>query len=264
MIPKIIHYCWFGKGLMPASQKKFIKTWGDKMPKYTIKCWDESNFDIECNAYVKNAYANGKFAFVSDYVRLKALYTEGGFYFDTDIELLRSLDEFRMYSFVSGIEYFPEFEEYSWMLNENKLPRDAGTIIPYLGFLSAAMGSEPGNELIKDVIVFYDSIDIHSPDYNGAVIDGIMARIALKYGFIYSDTKQSLKDNILILPSGLFCSLQNKVSIQSYLLHHCVQSWQPKTKNQQIQIQLDKFHLLKLYKFFTGIKKQVVKSIKRK
>jgi len=262
MIPKIIHYCWFGKGLIPKSQQDCIKSWKKILPDYEIKCWDESNFDVKCIPYVSNAYKRKKFAFVSDYARLMALYEEGGFYLDTDIELYKSLDEFRGYNLISGIEYFPEFENYRHMLNEYNLPKEKGTIIPYLGFLAAVIGSEPKNGLVKDVIDFYDDINTTSPDYNGTVIDGVMASKAIKYGFIYSDIKQVLNDNMLLLHSNLFCSLPKKVNSESYLLHHCAQSWQSKTRYQEFQLRLDKLNLLKVYKRITKIKRGIISRLK--
>jgi len=177
--------------------------------------------------------------------------------------LFKSLDSFGNHQFISGIEYFPEFENYKILLNEEHTPKVSGTIVPYLGFLSAIMGAEVGNKLIFDTIQFYDSITEGHDDFDGTVIDGIMAREAVKYGFVYRDVEQQLENKMQLVPSTLFCSMPNQVTQDSYLLHHCAQSWQPKTKNQQLKIQLDKFHLLKLYKFITGMKKQIIKSIKR-
>lgn len=258
MIPKIIHYCWFGKGLMPASQKAYIQTWKKFMPGYEIKRWDESNFDINCNAYVRHAYDRKMFAYVSDYARLWALYNEGGFYFDTDVELFRSLDSLCTHRFLSGIEYFVEFEDFNHLLNENRLPIIPGTIIPNLGFLSAVLGSEANNKLINDTLQFYNRLKPQDKDFNGIVIDGVMAREAIKYGFIYQNNQQILAEDMLLLPSSLFCSMPNQRTRNSYLLHHCAQSWCPKTKNQQLQLFLDKLHLLTIYKKITAMKRQLL------
>ncbi len=263
MIAKLIHYCWFGKGIMPSSQKDYIKSWKRYMPGYKIKFWNESNFDINCNVYVRNAYQNKKYAFVSDYARLIALNTEGGFYLDTDIEVFQSFNHLAEHKFVSAIEYFPEFKDYTYLLNSDMLPKENCAIIPFLGFLSAFIGSEPGNGLISDMINYYDRITPDHPDYNGTVIDGVMAREAIKYGFRYIDTYQELEHNMVIYPSTLFCSMLDQVSKKSYLLHHCAQSWQPKTKIQQFQLQLDKVHLLKAYKLIAGLKKKVALSVNR-
>ena len=92
MIPKVIHYCWFGKNPLPKDVKKCIESWKKFCPDYEIKQWDESNFDVYQNDFVKSAYENKAWAFVSDYARLKIVYDEGGIYLDTDVELLRNLD----------------------------------------------------------------------------------------------------------------------------------------------------------------------------
>ena len=93
MIPKIIHYCWFGRGEMPELVQKCIASWHTYMPDWKYRLWTEDNFDIaSAPAYVQEAYAAKKYAFVSDYVRLWALEREGGVYLDTDVELLRSFE----------------------------------------------------------------------------------------------------------------------------------------------------------------------------
>lgn len=105
MIPKIIHYCWFGGKPKPKDVIRFIDTWKKCLPDYFIKEWNESNYDIQgaCN-YVKEAYKKGKFAFVSDYVRIYALYTEGGIYLDTDVEVINSYSALLSYHAFIGLE----------------------------------------------------------------------------------------------------------------------------------------------------------------
>ena len=92
MIPKIIHYCWFGGNPLPENVQKYIATWKKHCPDYEIKEWNEQNFDVHALPYVKQAYENRKWAFVSDVARLNALVTEGGIYMDTDVEVVRPLD----------------------------------------------------------------------------------------------------------------------------------------------------------------------------
>lgn len=104
MIPKKIHYCWFGKGKMPELALKCIESWRVNLPDYELKEWNENSFDINSNFYVKEAYESRKFAFVTDYVRLYALYTEGGIYMDTDVEVLKNLDPFLDLPAFSGFE----------------------------------------------------------------------------------------------------------------------------------------------------------------
>ena len=94
MIPKIIHYCWFGKNPLSDLAKKCIDSWKKYCPDYEIIEWNEENFDINSNVYVKEAYDSKKWAFVTDYVRLYALDKCGGIYMDTDVELLKGIDVF--------------------------------------------------------------------------------------------------------------------------------------------------------------------------
>ena len=92
-IPKIIHYCWFGGGPISAESQKCMESWKKYCPDYKISEWNDQNFDISTNRYAQQAYEANKYAFVSDYVRLAVLYEYGGIYLDTDVELVRPLDE---------------------------------------------------------------------------------------------------------------------------------------------------------------------------
>lgn len=104
MIPKTIHYCWFGKIRKPQEVEHFIKGWKEKFPDYTIKEWNETNFDYRRWKFCREAYAVGKYAFVADVCRFWALYTEGGIYLDTDIEVLGSFDSFLHHTSFIGEE----------------------------------------------------------------------------------------------------------------------------------------------------------------
>ena len=92
-IPKIIHYCWFGGNSLNKKAIACIESWKKFCPNFEIVCWDEKNSPLEDNAYVEQAYALGKWAFVSDYVRLKALWEQGGIYLDTDVELTKGMED---------------------------------------------------------------------------------------------------------------------------------------------------------------------------
>lgn len=93
-IPRIIHYCWFGPKKIPEMEQMCIASWKKKLPDYKIMFWNEQNFDVNSVSYVREAYEKEKYAFVSDYVRMYALYNYGGVYFDTDVEVLKPLDNF--------------------------------------------------------------------------------------------------------------------------------------------------------------------------
>lgn len=98
MIPKTIHYCWFGRGQKSPSVMRCIDSWKKYCPDYEIKEWNEDNFDINCCQFVKEAYATKKWAFVSDYARLYVLKGHGGIYMDTDVEVIKPLDVFLSHS----------------------------------------------------------------------------------------------------------------------------------------------------------------------
>lgn len=102
MIPKIIHYCWFGPGKMSTLERKCIQSWKKYLPDFEIKCWNEENFDVDQFAFTKEAYKEGKYAFVSDVARLYALYSDGGIYMDTDMLVIKEFEQLLAYSFFAG------------------------------------------------------------------------------------------------------------------------------------------------------------------
>lgn len=104
MIPKIIHYCWFGRGEKPKLAQKCIASWEKFCPDYEIIEWNEDNFDVDTNAYTRWCLDNKKYAFLSDYARLQIVSVYGGFYFDTDVELVKSLEPLRQHDAVFGFE----------------------------------------------------------------------------------------------------------------------------------------------------------------
>ena len=110
MIPKKIHYCWFGRGEKPRLAKKCIASWKKYCSDYEIIEWNEDNFNINLNEYTKWCYENRKYAFLSDYVRLWVVFQNGGLYFDTDVELLKSPDSLWI------IKHFLDLKQTIWLL----------------------------------------------------------------------------------------------------------------------------------------------------
>ena len=104
MIPKIIHYCWFGRNKLPKMACQCIASWRKYFPDYEIWEWNEDNFDVASVPYIEEAYESKKFAFVSDYARFKILYENGGVYFDTDVEVIRSMDDIIAAGAFMGLE----------------------------------------------------------------------------------------------------------------------------------------------------------------
>ena len=132
MIPKIIHYCWFGGESLPESAIKCINSWKKFCPDYEIIRWDESNYDVTKNVYMKEAYEAKKWGFVPDYARLDIVYNYGGIYMDTDVELLKPLDDLLGCNAYMGVE-------------------KPGIVALGLGF-----GAEKGNSVIGDLLEEYN------------------------------------------------------------------------------------------------------------
>ncbi|RKW32245.1 MAG: glycosyl transferase, partial [Lachnoanaerobaculum sp.] len=104
MIPKVIHYCWFGGKPLPKIARKCIQSWKRFCPDYEIVEWNEKNYDIHKNSYMEEAYLQKKWGFVPDFARLDIIYQNGGIYLDTDVELIRPLDELLYHRAYMGFE----------------------------------------------------------------------------------------------------------------------------------------------------------------
>ena len=239
MIPKIIHYCWFGGKTIPLETKVLIKSWHKIMPDYEFKCWTERNIDINWSVWLKQSMDNKKWAFAADYIRLYALYKFGGVYMDTDVEVYKSFDEFLPYSFFSSVEVHDVFYTIGKSkLNEDNLPYNQGETIPGLGILSALVASEPMNNYVGDCLNFYDSIPFINNDgsfYTDVIIPDFLAREAVKYGFRYEDRTQYLDKNIVIFNSTVFAGDYNSLREDSFALHFCFGTWREKTFSNRIK-----------------------------
>lgn len=238
MIPKIIHYCWFGGKEMPKQFKKYIKSWKKYCPNYELKLWNESNFDVNCNQYVKEAYENKKFAFVTDYVRLYVLYNFGGIYMDTDVEVRKPLDEFLDNEAFSGFE--------------------SSIYVP-----TGIMGSEKGNTLFKILLDYYNDRHFVKDDgtldttTNVKIITSILNERNLKLNNMY----QKL-EGITLYPSDYFCPInartrEKNITKNTYTIHWFAGSWIPtkiKIKNKIIFVLTKVFGAERLSKIINTLK----------
>ncbi|MBU3855145.1 MAG: polysaccharide biosynthesis protein [Candidatus Phocaeicola excrementipullorum] len=230
MIPKVIHFCWLSGDPYPAKIKKCMKTWKKVMPDYEWKLWNLENFDLNsAPAYVKEAVKARKWAFAADYIRMYALYTEGGFYLDSDVKVLKRFDEFRSYNFISSIEHHPTQLEKTGSIKSitTNGTRIGEEYISGMQIQAAVMGAQPGCRFVKDVLDWY-----HSKTFSNALPADmfsplIYARIAEKYGFRYIDADQDLKENIKIFRSEIFAGNKHEVTPTSYAIHYCAHSWKP-------------------------------------
>lgn len=212
MIPKKIHYCWFGRGQMPELAIKCIDSWKKHLPNYEIIEWNEDNFDINSNKYVKEAYEAKKYAFVSDYVRLYALYNHGGIYMDTDIEVLQPLDKF--------------LEHKLFMGNEREDIIQTGLI-----------GSEKEMEIIKDMMYYYSDkrFILENGRLNTLPNPKIITPIIIRrYDWKEKDELQVLEKDVVIYPIEYFCAKsfetgQLHITNNTYTVHHFSGSWHTKS-----------------------------------
>ena len=206
MIPRIIHYCWFGRGPMPALAEDCIASWRKTCPDYEIRLWCEDSFDISSNPYVKEAYEAKKYAFVTDYVRLYALYTVGGVYMDTDVELLKPLDGLLENEVFSGFE--------------------SRELIP-----TAVMGAVAGHPTVKYLLDYYEDRHFLLADgsldttTNVEIITNMMLERGLR-----QDGELQTVDGFTLYPSHILCPVLSRIEDKAYMrdavaIHHFMGSW---------------------------------------
>ena len=206
MIPKIIHYCWFGKNAMPERAKKCIDSWKKYCPDYKIVEWNENNFDIEYNDYTREAYEARKWAFISDVARLYALVQYGGIYMDTDVEVLRPLDDLLNYEAISGFESSSNIS-------------------------TGLMACEEGQSLINEFLHEYDYLHFTDKDgsYDTTTNVARITQFCLKYGFKKNNQKQTF-NGFTLFPADYFCPKDHEtkelhITNNTYTIHHFDGSW---------------------------------------
>lgn len=198
-IPPIIHSVWVGGGKKSPLMERCIASWSRHLAGYTFVEWNESNFDIEAVPFVAEAYAAKKWAFVSDYIRAHALYTQGGIYLDTDNLVLTSLDAFRKHRAFVGFER-PEY--------------------PF----TACFGAEAGHPLVKDILDYYEGRSfVLDPDDPLSANNTLSVSELLieKYGAKTDNTFQILSEGIALYPDTVLCN----PSADSSVLHIFTGTW---------------------------------------
>lgn len=207
MIPKKIHYCWFGRSPLPRSAQNCIDSWKKYMPDYEIIRWDEDSFDVNSTAYTKMCCDTKKYAYLSDYVRLVVVEREGGIYFDTDVEVLRSFDDLLDCAAFFGFE------------NEKNVTSG-------LGF-----GAEAGSIVLKQMIEEYAPL---SDGRHGVIgCPKLNTQALKKFGLVQNGQKQYCGDAV-VYPTEYFNpkdSATGKLHItkNTYSIHHysmlCIPTW---------------------------------------
>lgn len=227
MIPKVIHYCWFGRNPLPSLAEKCIESWKKYLPDYEIIEWNEDNFDVNMIPYTKEAYEAKKYAFVSDYARFWILYHYGGLYFDTDVEIIKPFDEI----ISKGPWMGCEFDITTHYVN--------GAINPGLG-----LGCVPQMKLLFDILNNYSRIHFYVDGiYNMKTIVAYTTEILLENGLNINNKIQECC-GFTIYPKDYFNPLNSEtkdieLSENTRSIHHYMASWSNKSS---------KFDVLKFFK----------------
>ena len=230
-IPKVIHYCWFGGAPLPKSVKKCISSWRRYAPDYEIIRWDESNFDFSANVYAKQAYDAGKWAFVSDYARLKIIYENGGVYLDTDVRLIKSLN-----SLTEKYDGFFGYEAGERLISTG------------LGF-----GAAKGNRFVKALLEDYENIPFIKPDgeFDQTPCPQRNTQLLVKMG-LDRQTHDSVIDNVAFLEEEVLCPInfftgEKHITDKTISIHKFDASWC--TDSTKRSLRLKKIIGIRLYCF---------------
>lgn len=224
MIPKVVHYCWFGRNQLPKLALKCIESWKKYLPDYQIKEWNEDNFDVNMIPYTRQAYAAKKYAFVSDYARFYILYQYGGLYFDTDVEVIEPIDDIIAKGPFMGCETDANL---SAEAGSNTIP----TVAPGLGLCCNA-----GHSLYKELLDLYNKLQFMDSDGNPNLktIVEYTTGLLSQYGLKNTNDIQKC-GGIWIYPKEWFCPMSPagdmNLTDNSRLIHHYAGSWlSPKSK----------------------------------
>lgn len=217
MIPKVIHYCWFGRNPLPQAALKCINSWKKYFPDYEIKEWNENNFDVEKYAYTREAYAAKKYAFVSDFARFWILYHYGGLYFDTDVEVVKDFDKIISKGPFMGFELNP-INDYGKDMRVN----------PGLG-----IGVTPMHPIYKELLDLYQSMHWVSYSESTGVMPTVVdytTNILKEKGLTVVEGIQCI-NGIYIYPTKFFCPIsinsgKLEMTDETYSIHWFNQSWQ--------------------------------------
>ena len=204
-IPKIIHYCWFGKNEMPLKEKECVAGWKKFYPDYEFKIWNEDNFDYNKCIYARQAYERGYYAFVSDYVRAKVLYEYGGIYLDTDVKIIKKL---------------PNVPEKGFLGFERR---------KFIG--TAVMAAEPESELIAELLDYYEQHEfVQQKGYIDSIANvSILTDICRRKGLIPDGRKQKIEGFEIFSRELFYPKKLNENTFETTgetcEIHMCSNSW---------------------------------------
>lgn len=218
MIPKIIHYCWLSNDPQPEMIRQCLASWRKYLPDYDIRLWNMDSLNYDAIPFTRDALAHRKWAFVSDYVRLYALYHEGGIYLDSDVRAFGQIDELLRNEFFSGLEM--RDKEHTQVFLE-----------------AAIMGATPGHPFIKKCLDRYDQRSFITPEGTPDLtpIPTILSEMLEQdYPWRRVDETQHLPDGITIYATDVIANSNCKRKRSVKLYHFNSRSWQPQTLREKI------------------------------
>lgn len=213
MIPKIIHYCWFGGNELPQSALKCIASWRKYLPDYEIKEWNESNFDVNIIPYTQEAYEAKKYAFVSDFARFWILYKYGGLYFDTDVEVIKPMNNLIARGPFMGCEIDSDINKHI-------------AVAPGLG-----LGTTPNLKIYKEILNYYETMHFLKDDgtINLTTVVHYTTHVLKKNGLKNIPGIQQVA-GIYIYPKNYFNPFDNatgrlNITQETYSIHWYSKTW---------------------------------------
>ena len=230
MIPKVIHYCWFGRNPLPPLAVKCIESWRKFLPDYEIREWNEDNFDVNAIPYTREAYEARKYAFVSDYARFKILYEHGGLYFDTDVEVIRPLDDIIARGPFMGCE-------------QDATGATAGAVAPGLG-----LGVNPGLGLYRELLDLYATLHFRNLDgsLNFKTVVQYTTELLCEHGLQNTPDIQQVA-GVWVYPKEYFCPVFGKnikFTKQTRTVHHYMASWKSKNLRKKLVMTIHNLNCL--------------------
>ena len=246
MIPKKIHYIWLSGDEKPEMIQKCLRSWERMASDFEVREWTSEDFSFETMpVFVREAYAERKWAFVSDYLRLYILFNNGGIYLDSDIYLKEPLDAFLDNQLFSFVEYHEKgFRPHRHLLDQDGNPLTEEHI-PGFGIQAAFMGSEEGHPFLRRCMDYYEDrpFRLTEGQLNTTVIaPDIFALCAREYGFKYQDNEQLLEAGIHIYPSSYVAGCFSEVRKGNYAIHCCIGSWRKNNGLKAKAVQLVQKH----------------------
>jgi len=237
MIPKTIHYCWFGGNPLPIKLRRYIESWKENLPDYKIIEWNETNFDVNSTLWTKQAYEKKMYAFVSDYVRLKVLVEYGGIYLDTDVEVVKSFND------ILELDAFGGFETDKTIT-------------------TGVIGSRKENPILKEFLSEYNKCfiaDDGTLNNDSNVLQ--FTQILLKHGLLLNNQYQII-EGFHVFPKTFFCPLDvwhyKDITENTYAIHYFEGSWLDDETKKRIKRESSLF-----YKSYISIKGYIGKLYHR-